>query len=329
MVGVQAAGVGSGGEGWAATAIAVGMFGGCFVEVVRKARGRRRRAGARLVAGIAMNETHVAAGAALLPLAQNPPPFPGSIRAGDDRRALVRLVQSRLNHFGRRAVFEDGQFGPATRVAVQDFQRAHDLVTDGVIGAATWSRLFDEAPRPPAANAPFAAEVLKIAAAEVGVRESGGANRGPRVDEYLRAVGLDPTRGAYAWCASFVYFCFARAATALGLANPCVKTAACLTHWERAPAWARILAADVTANPGVIRPGAIFIVDHGKGKGHTGIVERATASAIHTIEGNTNAAGSREGDGVYRKIRTLVAINAGFIDYTLHGTGTAGRKGLA
>ncbi len=90
-----------------------------------------------------------------------------------------------------------------------------------------------------------------------------------------------------------------------------------MTHWLRAPAWAKISAADVQRAPDAIRPGSIFIADHGGGKGHTGLVERMDGYAIHTIEGNTNAAGSREGDGVYRKVRQLSAITAGFIDYDL------------
>jgi hypothetical protein len=38
---------------------------------------------------------------------------------------------------------------------------------------------------------------------------------------------------------------------------------------------------------------------------HIGILERVEGSTLHTIEGNTNPAGSREGDGVYRKTRAL------------------------
>jgi hypothetical protein len=36
-------------------------------------------------------------------------------------------------------------------------------------------------------------------------------------------------------------------------------------------------------------------------QGHTGIVVKVDDVGFHTIEGNTNAAGSREGDGVYHK----------------------------
>ena len=70
-------------------------------------------------------------------------------------------------------------------------------------------------------------------------------------------------------------------------------------------------------DPTLIRPGAIFIVDHGGGKGHTGLVTQVLAGEVGTIEGNTNSRGSREGDGVYDKTRTIASINVGFIDYSL------------
>ena len=36
-------------------------------------------------------------------------------------------------------------------------------------------------------------------------------------------------------------------------------------------------------------------------QGHIGVVVAVDDKGFHTVEGNTNAAGSREGDGVYRK----------------------------
>lgn len=51
---------------------------------------------------------------------------------------LVEAVQLFLRGAdGYRGVV-DGIFGPRTRDAVQDWQRAHDLVADGVVGNATW-----------------------------------------------------------------------------------------------------------------------------------------------------------------------------------------------
>ncbi|WP_318546253.1 CHAP domain-containing protein [Flavobacterium columnare] len=60
-------------------------------------------------------------------------------------------------------------------------------------------------------------------------------------------------------------------------------------------------------------PGCIFIMDFGGGQGHTGFVEKVLANGkIQTIEGNTNADGSREGFAVCRRIRSINQIK-GFI----------------
>ena len=156
--------------------------------------------------------------------------------------------------------------------------------------------------------------VVLIAAGEVGVREEGGRNRGPRVDQYILALGLYPA-GGYPWCACFVWWCFAQAVEKLGIAhNPCVRTASALNMFRGAPPFWKF------TDPSRVRPGNVVVWDHGAGKGHTGIVEGidlATSVAL-TIEGNTNAAGHREGDGVYRKSRPLGDPQlTGFVDYGL------------
>ena len=38
------------------------------------------------------------------------------------------------------------------------------------------------------------------------------------------------------------------------------------------------------------------------------------ARLLHTIEGNTSIQGSREGDGVYRRLRDFADVNLGYID---------------
>jgi len=40
----------------------------------------------------------------------------------------------------------DGDFGPETTTAVQDFQREFGLTVDGVVGPVTWAALFAQAP---------------------------------------------------------------------------------------------------------------------------------------------------------------------------------------
>ena len=55
---------------------------------------------------------------------------------------LVEAVQLFLRGAdGYRGVV-DGIFGPRTRDAVQDWQRAHDLAADGVVGNMTWGALM-------------------------------------------------------------------------------------------------------------------------------------------------------------------------------------------
>ena len=56
----------------------------------------------------------------------------------------------------------------------------------------------------------------------------------------------------------------------------------------------------------VPRPGAIVIWSKGKGPaGHAGIVIKVDGNTMTTIEGNTNASGSRDGDRVATKLRTV------------------------
>ena len=255
-------------------------------------------------------------------------PFPGSvIAAGSTDKAAVLAIQRRLNLLGCGPVSEDGVFGIETTDGTELFQaRSVDkfgapLKVDGQVGPMTWGALFSEQAVPAVSTAPSALlkQVLTFAANEIGALESPlGSNRGPRVDLYLRASGLDPTQGSFPWCAAFVYFCFQNAAKDLGVPNPVVKTAGVLDHWNRAGrnGIPRVSTADATANPSLVQPGMIFILTTGNGNGHTGLVEAVDGVQLATIEGNTNQTGSREGIGVFRhSMRRIALINKGYIDY--------------
>jgi hypothetical protein len=253
--------------------------------------------------------------------------FPGrSIQAGESDPEIVIAIQRRLNAAGCGPVAETGRFSSPTTLAVKRFQmRFTDadglpLRVDGIVGPVTWAALFGAAPPVVDADAPLLTAAVEQATAEIGVVEDPpGSNRGPRVDAYLRAVGLNPAAGSFAWCAAFVYFCFGEASRVGGRKNPLVKTAGVLDHWSRAEQRGarRIKAADALAQPDLVRPGQIFVMDFGRGAGHTGMVTGIRGGKLVTIEGNTNDGGSREGIGVFERTgRTIGSVNKGFLDYS-------------
>ena len=260
--------------------------------------------------------------------------YPGRvIKMGETDAAIVKAMKTALNKAlalkGEQAITLDASnpnFGPSMKYAVQAFQARHvddegqPLKTDGEVGAITWGVLFgsQRVPQTVKPATTFLGAVVAKAAtqADAGVREQPrNSNRGPQVDDYLKRAGVTP---GLAWCCAFTYWCFDEAAKAANRANPMYKTAGCLAHWNNAvkKGAKRIAAKEAIANPALIKPGMVFIMDFGGGLGHTGFVERVEGGYIHTIEGNTDASQSREGGGVYRLSRKLATINKGFVDYS-------------
>lgn len=136
-----------------------------------------------------------------------------------------------------------------------------------------------------------AAQIVAIASKEVGVKELTGHNDGLRVEQYLVYTG---NKKGDPWCASFVSWVFAQA----GYSQP--KTA-----WS--PALFPKSRLTKTISEGNIF--GLYFADRGR-IAHAGLIERQKGNWLYTIEGNTNLAGSREGDGVYRKLRHTRTIKA-------------------
>ncbi|PZX20101.1 putative peptidoglycan binding protein [Breznakibacter xylanolyticus] len=266
---------------------------------------------------------------------------------------LVHIIQGQLLRHGFSNVPQDGIYDRHTLAAVRAFQSihtdalGHPLLVDGIIGQNTWFALFGKHPHPEPHTIPVMPDVtiplnrpsssqpsplqrlaLQIAGFEVGILEAPlRSNLGPRVQQYHKSVGVRP--GA-PWCAAFIYWCFQQAANELCTLNPLPKTAHCLTHWNKSQG--HRIPAGIIASPSsnevgqergaLIKPGTIFIINHGSGRGHTGIVvsppkwnSECSKYTIETIEGNTNQHRSSEGIGVFRHIRNLSEINTGFINY--------------
>jgi hypothetical protein len=155
-------------------------------------------------------------------------------------------------------------------------------------------------------------KILDVAISQIGIQEdTAHTNHGEAV-KYQIAAGL-PKYGGFPWCQSFVYWC---GMTAYGATNPIPKTGGVLDCWHRVDPALRVVKANAT--PKNIVPGSQFILSEGNGNGHTGIVESVDADGrLHTIEGNSNNDGSRDGYEVCRQTKRHIsdANLLGFIVY--------------
>lgn len=162
-------------------------------------------------------------------------------------------------------------------------------------------------------------QVQMIYIAELGVREKTGNNDGPKVEEYLRYVGLqkgDP------WCAAFVCWVFDQA----GVVNLRTGWSPALFPKDKI-VWNRNNVSGAGKGVGVAgrqvegrsvagaakrlpEKGDVFgIWFPDKGRiAHVGFVDTWGEKWVITVEGNTNEAGSREGDGVWRKRRLVQSV---------------------
>src|ERR1700759_1193398 len=109
---------------------------------------------------------------------------------------------------------------------------------------------------------------LAIAASQIGVFEHPlGSNRGPEVDRYLRTAGGAPGQ---AWCMAFVQWCVER--TFYPAKSKLYKSPGVLAVWNNTVPRAKIPIAGVRNGQSLLKPGLVFIIDHGNGHGHCGFV---------------------------------------------------------
>ena len=139
-------------------------------------------------------------------------------------------------------------------------------------------------------QAAASARLIALAEKELHVRELRGRNDGAQVEGYLRYVGLGK---GHAWCAAFVSWLHGQA----GFAQP-------RSGWSPAlfPGSKQLKVAEPGAVFGIYFPALKRIA-------HVGLVTGIRQDWIASIEGNTNPAGSREGDGVYKRLRHRRSIN--------------------
>jgi len=139
----------------------------------------------------------------------------------------------------------------------------------------------------------LARETILSAITQIGVEEvPRGSNKGVDVEKYLKSIGLG---GGYSWCMAFAYWNVQQASKKLKITNPLLKTGGVMRQWNES----------VALRSTTPQSGYLFILDEGNGLGHTGLVEYVVGNTIHTIEGNTNDEGSREGYEVCRRVRKI------------------------
>lgn len=142
-------------------------------------------------------------------------------------------------------------------------------------------------------------KVAKVYTSQIGVRELTGRNDGTQVEQYLSLTGFK--KGA-PWCAAFVSWCYDKAG---------VKAIA--SAWS--PAWfppGKTIYHKGNFSKQKPRQADVFGIYFAKQKriAHVGFIDSwPDGDYAITVEGNTNAAGSREGDGVYRKRRLKSALH--------------------
>lgn len=281
--------------------------------------------GSRLVTGVDANGDFLTEGIqnAPPPQPQGPVPasnsWPGIVfkEDGEHDENQVRRIQERLNLLSYGPVSVDGDYGSATANQVRAFQARNDdrngdaLDVDGAVGENTWWALFVDDIIEPSATRPDPAKsdaenFVAIALSQEGVREwPKGSNRGPSIDAYIQSTGLSPWNDKYAWCVAFVYWCAEKLEELGGVENPLFKTAGVHRLWNKGQPGAVDVVHASSASSSTVKPGMVFFIDTGGGKGHAGIVVSFNGSNIETIEGNTDGSGSREGDGVYRRTRKV------------------------
>lgn len=150
----------------------------------------------------------------------------------------------------------------------------------------------------------LAEKLVALAQPEIGVEEIDGTNCGVRVDGYKSATNLPPHE-SWPWCAAFVCWLVREAIRTDGpytFARPTTAGAWDFENWSKK----QDDSTHTLRNPGNdIKAGDIVIFKFS----HVGLCIRgAEAGRIRTIEGNTDAAGSREGGGVFEKSRSLDSI---------------------
>lgn len=253
------------------------------------------------------------------------------LRLGSSGRCVVLVKRALAGHGYGPTAWKEHQrqlgavYDTALLTVVRVFQRQQGLEADGIVGPRTLARLLAEPQAKPdllavlrqAAHSTAGdgiARTLAVARAALAlhIRETGGNNRGPLVEALQVYAGCyegDP------WCAAFCDVCVRLGFEAAGLKPPLRIGVGCSDLVRRAAKLERVFELEHAGLGeyalGAPEAGDLLVLRSSKKAAsakpyrHIGLVVSPlnARGVLETIEGNTNDAGSADGDGVYLKRR--------------------------
>ena len=192
-------------------------------------------------------------------------------------------------------------------LASMDFYRAPQ---DGVWGPKS-ERAYAKARQWFARGSEIRERMVEISKSEVGVKEEGD-NAGRRIVEYQKCTWLPP--GAWPWCAAFICWVVREALRGYsappGFKRPLTAAAWDFERWAMKDGGSGVRLYKPAGETN-IEPGDILCYTFS----HIGLATACNESEVSTVEGNTDASGGREGDGVWErqrhvsKVRSVIRLN--------------------
>jgi peptidoglycan hydrolase-like protein with peptidoglycan-binding domain len=231
----------------------------------------------------------------------------------------VNKIQCWLNLFAQQnpgsgaSTGIDSDFGPATELAVKNFQKARRLPQTGKVDAYVFDALcepmataFTKTPKGKNLRELIvSAADIHLAGKPFELVVKGQSNSGPWVRAYMDGNEGD----AWFWCMGFVQTIIDQAATVQGKD---FRTLMPLTYSCDVVGATGLIKgllrrfSEVRRDPSLVKPGDIFLVQKSTNDWfHTGLITGIQGDVFETVEGNTNNDGSHNGNGVYRRQRNF------------------------
>jgi hypothetical protein len=225
------------------------------------------------------------------------------------------LVLYEMSHPGAGTLTSiDGEFGPATDQAVKNFQKLNRLPVNGVVDDRLFAHLsaplkqaFETVPtgrnlRELVVNT----AILHLENHPFELMINKETNSGPWVRSYMDGHEGD----SWFWCMGFVQAIIDQATSTLGKTYKTLMppTYSCDSVGSFALTQKNLVrSVKLRNNPALAKPGDIFLIQKSAFDWvHTGIIVKAGAETIESIEGNTNSMGSRNGNAVFRRVRNFM-----------------------